>query len=43
MNANKKGKIIYLTWKNGDHLHQTDMCFMLGNIMNRVKNSELSL
>jgi hypothetical protein len=36
-------KIIYLIWKNGDHLHQTDMGFVTGNIFNKVKRSDLSL
>lgn len=35
--------MIYLVWGKGDHLHQTDMCFLLGNIVGKVKHSELSL
>lgn len=39
----KKDRVIYLAWKNADHLHQIDLCFLFGNIMNRIKNPELSL
>jgi len=29
-------------WKNGHHLHQTDLGFLNGNLMGAVKNSHLS-
>jgi hypothetical protein len=32
----------YVLWKNGDHLHQSDMGFILGNILGMVKNHHLS-
>lgn len=32
-----------MVWKNADHLHQTDLCFILGNIMGKVKHPELSI
>ncbi len=36
-------RVIYLIWGKGDHLHQTDMGFLVGNILGKVKHSELSL
>ena len=32
----------YLAWKGADHSHQTDLCFVLGNTLRKVKNSHLS-
>ena len=32
----------YLLWKKADHAHQSDLCFIVGNILGQVKNSHLS-
>ena len=32
----------YLAWKGADHSHQTDLCFVLGNTLGKVKNPHLS-
>ena len=29
---------VYICWKKGDHLHQTDQCFISGNSFNVIKN-----
>ena len=31
--------ITYFCFKNGDHLHQTDMGFINGTSMRRIKNT----
>ena len=31
-----------MNWKKGDHLQQTDMGFIVGNQLRKIKNSELS-
>lgn len=33
---------IYCCWKGGDHLHQTDQCFLTGNSFKVIKNSKNS-
>lgn len=35
-------KVEYINWRNGDHLHQTDMGFINGNLLGIVKHSHLS-
>lgn len=32
-------KLLYICWKNGDHLHQTDMPFVVGNSLRKIKNA----
>jgi hypothetical protein len=32
--------MIYICWKGGDHLHQTDLSFIVGNSLNKIKNSK---
>lgn len=32
-----------MIWKNGDHLHQTDLGFVVGNTLGKVRRSDLSL
>ena len=31
-------KLLYICWKKGDHLHQTDMPFVVGTSLRRIKN-----
>lgn len=33
--------MLYICWKGGDHLHQTDMPFITGNSLRQIKNSHL--
>ena len=35
-------RVEYIVWKNADHLHQTDMGFLMGNLLGIIKNSHLS-
>lgn len=32
-----------MVWKKGDHLHQTDIGFILGNTLGKIKHPELCL
>lgn len=34
--------VIQKCWKKGDHAHQSDLLFILGNCLGRFKNAELS-
>ena len=38
----KKDKVEYILWKNGHHLHQSDMGFINGNMLQAVKHSHMS-
>lgn len=29
----------YICWSGGDHLHQTDMPFVVGSSLNQIKNA----
>jgi hypothetical protein len=31
---------VYICWRGGDHLHQTDMPFITGNAMRKIKNAD---
>lgn len=33
-----QSKIVYLCWKKGDHLHQTDLPFLVGSTLGVIKN-----
>lgn len=34
-------RMLYICWKGGDHLHQTDMPFITGDALRQIKNSHL--
>ena len=42
LEEHKTEKVEYILWKNGHHLHQTDMGFIFGNLLNAVKHSHMS-
>lgn len=33
-------KVIYFCWQGADHLHQTDMPFIVGNSLRQIKNAK---
>ena len=33
-------KLVYICWKGGDHLHQTDMPFITGTSLRKIKNAK---
>lgn len=35
-----KPQLIYHCWQGGDHLHQTDMAFVVGSSLRQIKNSK---
>jgi hypothetical protein len=42
LEEHKNNKIEYVLWKNANHLHQTDMCFINGNLLGKIKHSHMS-
>ena len=42
MDEHEQDPIEYILWKNGHHLHQTDMGFINGNLMKAIKHSHMS-
>ena len=33
-------KLLYVCWEGGDHLHQTDMPFVVGNSLKKIRNAK---
>ena len=42
LNEHKNDQVEYILWKNAHHLHQSDMGFVSGNLLNKVKHSHMS-
>lgn len=42
LELHKGDKVEYILWKNAHHLHQTDLGFINGNLLQACKHSHLS-
>jgi hypothetical protein len=42
LDHHKDDKVQYIVWKNAHHLHQTDLGFINGNLLQACKNSHMS-
>lgn len=42
LELHKGDKMEYVVWKNAHHLHQTDLGFVNGNLLQACKNSHMS-